>query len=257
MPFPQAASEHYREQQRLTVAVVANMRRLWSQMGDDFDSSWQQVGPRVVALLAAAQVATARSSDDYVSAVLAETEEIDDPVGRVNPRRFAGTTSGGKPLADLAVGAVIRAKTAKVKSSTEALAVGGRWLDMATQTAIADTSRSATSVAIASRPDVTGYVRMVSLPACTRCSVLAGKAYRWNSGFLRHPRCDCRHIPASPRAAREIIPNELRITNAVPLGGMQLATTSRGGVTTADSIIARATDRTEAIELLRRFGFVA
>ncbi len=40
-----------------------------------------------------------------------------------------------------------------------------------------------------------GYVRVLNPPSCPRCIVLAGKFYRWNEGFPRHPMCDCRHLP--------------------------------------------------------------
>lgn len=40
-----------------------------------------------------------------------------------------------------------------------------------------------------------GYVRVLDPPSCPRCIVLAGKFYRWNEGFPRHPMCDCRHLP--------------------------------------------------------------
>ena len=36
---------------------------------------------------------------------------------------------------------------------------------------------------------VGGYVRMVQAGACSRCVVLAGKWYRKNQGFQRHPGC--------------------------------------------------------------------
>jgi hypothetical protein len=42
-----------------------------------------------------------------------------------------------------------------------------------------------------------GYVRVLTPPSCSRCIVLAGKFYRWNEGFLRHPMCDCRHLPVT------------------------------------------------------------
>src|SRR5699024_3123647 len=50
-------------------------------------------------------------------------------------------------------------------------------------------------------PQVTGYVRMINPPSCDRCAILAGKRYLWNEGFLRHPNCDCIHIPASENVA--------------------------------------------------------
>ena len=61
-------------------------------------------------------------------------------------------------------------------------------------TEIADAGRGAAGVQIAARPRV-GYVRMLNPPSCSRCVVLAGRFYRWNQGFLRHPRCDCKHVP--------------------------------------------------------------
>lgn len=65
---------------------------------------------------------------------------------------------------------------------------------------VVDSMLAAESVAIATRPR-TGYVRYVGPSCCSRCAILAGKFYRWNSGFLRHPRCRCVHIPTTdPRS---------------------------------------------------------
>jgi hypothetical protein len=47
---------------------------------------------------------------------------------------------------------------------------------------------------------VAGYIRMMTPPSCARCAVLAGRFYRWNDGFQRHPLCDCLHIPATEDA---------------------------------------------------------
>lgn len=49
-----------------------------------------------------------------------------------------------------------------------------------------------------------GYVRMLTPPSCDRCVILAGTWYRWNSGFKRHPMCDCIHLPAAEVAAGEL-----------------------------------------------------
>ena len=51
---------------------------------------------------------------------------------------------------------------------------------------VADAARGAESVSIATRPRV-GYVRYLSPPSCSRCAILAGRFYRWSTGFLRHP----------------------------------------------------------------------
>lgn len=53
-----------------------------------------------------------------------------------------------------------------------------------------------------------GYIRMLNLPSCGRCALLAGRWYGWNAGFKRHPMCDCIHIPclvANPEADLKLI----------------------------------------------------
>lgn len=59
-----------------------------------------------------------------------------------------------------------------------------------------DSARSAQGVAVAARPRI-GYVRMLTPPSCSRCTVLAGRVYRYSTGFLRHPGCDCTMIPTT------------------------------------------------------------
>jgi hypothetical protein len=62
---------------------------------------------------------------------------------------------------------------------------------------VADAARIATGVGAAARPHWGGYVRVLTPPSCSRCAVLAGKYFRWNTGFRRHPKCDCQHFPSS------------------------------------------------------------
>lgn len=74
---------------------------------------------------------------------------------------------------------------------------------------VADAARGAESVSIVSRPRV-GYVRYVSPPCCSRCAILAGRFYRWSSGFDRHPGCDCTHLPTTdPRSEFRQNPHDL------------------------------------------------
>lgn len=212
--FPQATLDHYRDQQRLTVATLASARRLWRRMGGDFDQSWRTVGRDLLILTEAAQLGAIRQGIDYLPAVLGETGQVDDPAGDVIPQALAGEAPDGRTLEGLLYGAVTEAKTAAATvPAGQALTRGGLWLDMALQTLVADAARTAVGVGIAARPQITGYVRMLNTPSCARCVVLAGKWFQWNTGFLRHPRCDCRHIPSSedragdyrtdPRAAVE------------------------------------------------------
>lgn len=61
---------------------------------------------------------------------------------------------------------------------------------------VADAARAAESVSITTRPGVYGYVRVVSTPCCSRCAILAGRVYRWDADFQRHPNCDCSELPS-------------------------------------------------------------
>lgn len=208
--LPSSAAEHYATQQRLQLATIGLVRREWATMGAEFDASWSTVGPRITLLTASAQLGAARSGAAYVPKVLAELGQSVDPMGEVDPRGFVGIASDGRPLDSLLSEAVIASKVAKQTtvsrgqdmtttysrvSDTDALAVGGRWLDMAVQTMVADAARGAAGIAIAARPKV-GWIRMLNTPSCSRCAILSGKWFKWNAGFKRHPRCDCYHIPA-------------------------------------------------------------
>jgi len=294
--LPQATSEFYRSQQVLSSATVASTRRAWERMGTDFDESWRQVGPRLLVLVAASQLAAARAGAAYVPAVLAETD-VDAPAeGVVNPRAFRGSAPDGRPLETLLYGAVAEAKTAVSQGLSAPLALqrGGRWLDMVSQSVVADAGRQGTSVAMAARPRVQGWVRMVNPPCCGRCAILAGRWYRWLRGFPRHPRlrCDCVHIPAQESRADEFTTNPQslwrrgQITDLTQAqrrameDGSDLAqvVNSRRGMSTADARTtsegatrrrgqpARLTpegiyreagdDRARAIELLRSNGYL-
>lgn len=202
--LPQSAVEHYRSQQRITAVIVANVRKQWARMGNDFDSSWTQIGPQIVRQVTVGQIVAARQVPAYMTEVLDETNQVDNAVARMVPARLAGVGSDGRPLDELMRGAVITAKKNAGDGPRQALAAGGRWLDMVTQSTIADTARSANAVEIAARPAITGYTRMLNPPSCSRCAILAGATYRWNAGFLRHPRCDCRHIPTTENVAGDL-----------------------------------------------------
>jgi hypothetical protein len=197
---PDAAAAFYREQQQIGALTAATVKRLWARMGTDFDPSWAKIRPSMLQVVAAGQLAAATRAVPYVPAVLDETgQDGGDPVGDLNPAAFTGTASDGWDLGTLLDQAPITAKTAVAggAETAAALAQAGRFLTMATLTQIADTRREVVAADIGRRPKVTGYVRMLNPPSCSRCAILAGKWYRWNEGFLRHPRCDCVHIPST------------------------------------------------------------
>lgn len=50
-----------------------------------------------------------------------------------------------------------------------------------------------------------GWIRVLDPPSCGRCAVLAGRFYKWSDGFLRHPNCDCKHMPVTQPVAKGIV----------------------------------------------------
>lgn len=206
MPLPQAAAEHYRAQQRLTVATLAACRKAWAGMGNDFDATWPVVRQRLIVLIAAGQKRAGSDALSYLTAVTDELGLTGPLAGVLSTAPLVGVAADGRPLDTLLDGAVYAAKSAAAggATSTAALGVGGSWLEMAAWTTLADTSRAGETIGVVSRPKIKGYVRMLNAPACSRCVILAGKFFRWNNGFLRHPRCDCRHIPASEDSANSM-----------------------------------------------------
>ncbi len=78
-----------------------------------------------------------------------------------------------------------------------ALAGGRESLRTLVRTEVFDTGRDAVATAAALDRTVTGHIRVVNLPACSRCIVLAGRIYSRSTGFQRHPACDCSMQPVT------------------------------------------------------------
>lgn len=176
-----SAVEQYREQQRITAAGVSQARRA-------------RRGPLdlLTRTVIAYQVLSARSAAAAVPAMLDEQNLTAPAVMRPRPEALAGSATDGRTLMSL----LAYARTQDVADHA---------FDMIVATQLQDVARQSEAVAIAARPAVTGYVRMVNPPSCSRCAVLAGRFYRWNDGFQRHPRCDCRHVPTTEANAGDIV----------------------------------------------------
>lgn len=263
------------------------VEREWVAIGDDFDAGWPRVGPRLAALVSAAQVGAATDGAASVPAALAQTGFPLRQVAQVNPARFAGTASDGRDLLSLLYGAVIKARTADANGLPQRLAAGSLFLQTVTQVQIADAGRLSAHVAIAATPGA-GWVRYVNPPCCQDCAVLAGKFFRHNQGFRRHPGCDCVHRPAADREppsgyAQEVGLGQIkdltqgqrvaledgadlsRVVNAyrgvAPGRRERMSTTTelvsaKATRLTPDGILARSRSRDESIALLRRYGYL-
>ncbi|MDF1705023.1 MAG: hypothetical protein P1U38_09640 [Aeromicrobium sp.] len=241
--LPSSATEYAREQRLEQQAALAAIRRQWRRMDESFDASWAMIAPTVLAIIDTAQQRVADSADRYIPAVLEETGQTQAlaAAGVVNTAAFVGVTGGGAPVADLIALAPIRAKQATQgrwveesydattetytprtyvpgKSTAEALSSAGTWLSLTLGTLLSDTGRAVETTGIGVRP-VGGWVRMLTPPSCGRCVVLAGRYYRRNKGFERHPGCDCRHIPMAESMAGDYTVNPDEYLNSLDKAG--------------------------------------
>lgn len=148
---------------------------------------------------------------------------------------------------------------------------------------VQDAGRTAESVAVASTPKI-GYVRYLTPPSCSRCAVLAGRVYRYSTGFQRHPGCDCVMLPTTvandelvqdpvelmkaglvtdlSKADRQAILDGAdfgKVTNArLAKGGVRDSgiVLSRAGRPTPAAIYKAASSREDAIERLIAAGYM-
>ncbi|WP_020111601.1 VG15 protein [Rhodococcus sp. 114MFTsu3.1] len=212
MPLPDAAGNYWLGQQKITFATLAVAKRLWLKLDEkNFDESWDRMSPTLIQTVEHAQAAAITRATAYVPNVLEEMNIDVDPVAELEPAALVGVTGAGIPIEEAAYSSVIKAKSAVMQGvpAEAALAIGGEYLQMLVQTALADTARAAESIQTVSRPGL-GYVRMLNPPSCSRCVILAGRFYRWNAGFKRHPRCDCKSIPAQESIADDLTVNPQR-----------------------------------------------
>lgn len=155
--------------------------------------------------LEAAQLNAASAGSAYANRALAEQGIDAEPAGRFNPNSLSGRTSDGRSLPSLLNEPVVRVKQriGEGMPARQAMNAGLARLTMMLQTEVADAGRVASGIEIAARPRV-GYARMLNTPSCGRCAILAGKFFRWNQGFQRHPRCDCIHVPSQESIAGDL-----------------------------------------------------
>lgn len=198
--LPSTARSYSRMQRREIAAALAAIAEQWRRIGMDFDAGWALVGPQILTITSTAQTRVAREAQAYVPAVLEDTGQTKaiPPAARTTPAPLVGVTGDGRPVDSLLHQAIVYAKSGVKDGLTghQALKRSQDWLDTVVGTTLADTARQSETLGMGVRP-VGGYVRMMTPPSCSRCVVLAGRYYRKNAGFQRHPGCDCRHIPAS------------------------------------------------------------
>ena len=248
-----SALEQYQQQQRLTAAAVRQARRVESR-------GLLEVA-KVIATYQVASIALTTGSTPNVL----DEQGIDAP-----PAANMGSAS---LLTGSGAGGLIAA------TATPAA------FDRLIASLVQDAGRTAAAVDIARRPALTGYVRSLNPPSCGRCAVLAGRIYRYSTGFARHPGCDCLMTPTTLSDGLDLVtdPSDLvangqirglskgdqsALDNGADLGQVVNVRKKAAGLTVGSSVLERAgrltpqgilrvaSTRDEQIALLKRFGYL-
>ncbi|MFD8494257.1 hypothetical protein [Amycolatopsis sp. NPDC059657] len=193
---PGVDAAYYADQQRILRTAVNQAQAAWAQLParGSGPRAWQdEVRPQVVAAIEQAQIDSAALAPLYVAGTLAAAGAVSAPLATLVAGAFAGYAATGLTLpvlVDFAYTYYRRAAALDVPPS-EAHALGLARLLRYVATETADAGRLASTAAAIVEPEIAGYERIVHLPACGRCIQLAGRVYRYSTGFERHPQCEC------------------------------------------------------------------
>ncbi len=198
MAVPDIARDYQRRQKSIIAAVVAAVLAIWRGLNRDaLTQSWNDGAGRSLAeAVARGQLLAAREAPRYLGD-LARAQGIAADASRLVPTALAGAASAGRPLASLLYLPIIAFKRSLSSGmpAEQAIAQATAFLAAITATQVADAGRQAVNVGMAATRQWVMYVRVVNLPACGRCIILAGRTYSWSTGFQRHNMCDCSMIP--------------------------------------------------------------
>jgi hypothetical protein len=171
---------------------------VWNTVDPEhLEESWLARAALVAGLIRAGQTAAAATAEPWL------TLETGPGEGAINPE--AAVEEAGDLAVPLVYPLIIAMNRIR-RGFTTGLSIlsGAYFLEMVTRTLVADAGRIADMAGMIARPRVVSYVRVVELPACPRCIILAGAEYSLSEGFLRHPRCDCTVAPRRPGDAWEL-----------------------------------------------------
>jgi hypothetical protein len=250
-----AAANQYDEQVRITTLAVRQAER-------------QAVrGPRVVSRLIATY--QARSVELSIASAPDVLSEQGIP-----------TTTSGERVAEASL-LTAPAQSAVMLDQADTNAAFSRIV----AALVNDASRTAALADMGRREAVTGYVRSLNPPSCSRCAILAGRVYRYSQGFQRHPRCDCLMTPTNQAIGPSLItdPQEAydkgwvrglsskdreAVDAGADLGRVVNVRRKAAGLNVGSSVATRAgrltpegcaiysSDHEDFVRLLRKFGYL-
>ena len=162
------------------------------------EPQWLDLAPQAAALLADAQARAALVALGYLGEHAEACGAGPPPGPYLSPRSVVGRTSAGYDLAAVLgqlVG-LMRRRLAQGQPPDQAWRSTAPRLTRIVRTEVADAHREYLSGALCLDDRIVAYQRLVTLPACARCLILAGKRYTFSAGFKRHPGCaGCTHVP--------------------------------------------------------------
>lgn len=191
----EAADARYTQVQTLSQAVVARIQAIWAGLdpANILASLQGDQGRAILDAVVAGQLTAAEGAQAFVASAMAARNAAAPLLAETVPGALAGVASDGRPLTTLLFAPAITTYTAFVggMGPEASMLLGMNQMARMVATQISDTSRAATSVAMTTHRKCIAYVRVVKLPACGRCIILAGRQYSYSTGFKRHPKCDC------------------------------------------------------------------
>lgn len=248
-----SALEQYHKQQLINAGALKEARRKAPR------------GPLAVAgVIATYQLAAAALTFESTPSQLAE-------------QGIKAPTAGTASLSSLLTGA---ASVQMLESAANDAA-----FDRLVVTLVQDAGRTASAVDLGRRPNLNAHVRSLNPPSCSRCAVLAGRVYRYSTGFQRHPSCDCLMTLSTQSEGKNLVTDvddlidkgQIRglskadlfaLDNGADLGRVVNVRRSAAGLVNGSSVTARAgkltpqgilnlaSDKTDAVKMLRFHGYI-
>lgn len=220
----EAADARYRQVQSLAQAVVARVQSIWSGLdpANILASLQGDQGGAILDAVVAGQLTAAEGAQAFVGLAMAERGAAARVAAEVEPAAFAAIASDGRPLTTLLFQPAITTYTTLAAGADPrtALLAGMNQMARMVSLQVTDASRAATQTAMATHRRCIAYVRVVKLPACGRCIILAGRQYSYSTGFQRHPKCDCGmdpidierwdDVPSPEKLVAQMTPEEQR-----------------------------------------------
>ncbi|MFD7886887.1 hypothetical protein ACFV3O_00025 [Streptomyces albidoflavus] len=206
------AAERYRMVTSTIRAIVEQIQQIWKGLAPgrierDLEGD---AGAAILRATTAGQMTVVDAAQTYIAAQMVAQGGSAAVEAALVAGAFAGVAPDGGPLETLlylpAIG--VRRRLAGGAEPTEAMLGGLADMARYASTAISDAARSADQVAMAASRSCVAYMRVVQLPACGRCIVLAGQTYSYSEGFRRHPNCDCQVMPLRERDWDDVLSPE-------------------------------------------------